>query len=125
VEQAQHWDSRGHFFAAAAEAMRRILIDNARRKQAEKHGGGQHRVELTEAYTSGATPEELLLLDDALAGLLREDPAAGAVAKLRLFAGLSVEQAGEALGIGRATAFRHWTYARAWLHAQLHDDGGS
>jgi RNA polymerase sigma factor (TIGR02999 family) len=125
VEKVQRWDSRRHFFAAAAEAMRRILIDNARRKKTQKQGGGLQRIELAEAlFASAEKADELLLLDDALANLARQDAAAAELAKLRLFAGLSVEQAGEALGISRATAFRHWTYARAWLHAQLHDDPG-
>jgi RNA polymerase sigma factor (TIGR02999 family) len=125
--QAQHWNSRGHFFAAAAEAMRRILIEDARRKKAGKHGGDRRRVELAEAvFAPRTTPEEILLLDDALSRLAQEDPAAAEVAKLRLFAGLSAEQAGKALRISRATAFRHWTYARAWLHARLKEaDHGS
>jgi RNA polymerase sigma factor (TIGR02999 family) len=122
VEKAQHWNSRGHFFAAAAEAMRRILIEDARRKKAEKHGGDRQRVELAEGlFASHSTAEELLILDDALSSLSREDPAAAEVAKLRLFAGLSVEQAAQTIGVSRATAFRHWTYARAWLHAELRD----
>jgi len=122
VEQAQHWNSRGHFFAAAAEAMRRILIEDARRKKTARHGGAFKQIGLAEAaLLAHATPDELLLLDDALCCLAREDPAAAEVAKLRLFAGLSVEQAGKALGLSRATAFRHWTYARAWLHARLKD----
>jgi RNA polymerase sigma factor (TIGR02999 family) len=126
ADNDHRWDSRGHFFAAAAEAMRRILIENARRKKAEKHGGEHQRVELAEAvFASSATPDELLFLDDALSNLTREDPAAAELAKLRLFTGLSVEQAADALGVSRATAFRHWTYARAWLHAQLRDDTGS
>jgi RNA polymerase sigma factor (TIGR02999 family) len=126
VEQAHQWNSRGHFFAAAAEAMRRILIEDARRKKSDRHGGNHKRVELAEAaFTPNTSPEELLLLDDALSGLAQEDPAAAELAKLRLFAGLSVEQSGEALGVSRATAFRHWTYARAWLHAQLKDSNKS
>jgi RNA polymerase sigma factor (TIGR02999 family) len=126
TEKVQRWNSRGHFFAAAAEAMRRILIENARRKQADKYGGGRRRVELGDAELSApARSDELLLLDDALTGLAREDPAAAELAQLRLFGGLSVEQAGAALGISRATAFRHWTYARAWLHAELRGGGAS
>jgi RNA polymerase sigma factor (sigma-70 family) len=121
-DNPQHWNSRGHFFAAAAEAMRRILIEDARRKKAEKHGGDRQRVELAEGlFASNSTAEELLILDDALSSLSREDPAAAEVAKLRLFAGLSVEQAAQTIGVSRATAFRHWTYARAWLHAELRD----
>jgi RNA polymerase sigma factor (TIGR02999 family) len=120
TDETPHWNSHGHFFAAAAEAMRRILVENARRKQALKHGGGHRRVDLGEVVLAApAQPDELLLLDEALASLAREDPAVAELAKLHLFAGLTVEQAGEALGISRATAFRHWTYARAWLHAEL------
>jgi RNA polymerase sigma factor (TIGR02999 family) len=120
VEKAHHWNSRGHFFAAAAEAMRRILIENARRKKSEKHGGGRHRLDVA-AVELPATddPERWLLLDDALTCLAEEDPAAAQVAQLRLFTGLPVEEAASSLGISRATAFRHWTYARAWLQAKL------
>ena len=122
VEKAQHWDSRGHFFAAAAEAMRRILVDNARHKKAQKRGGMQNRVDLAHAdLASPGNPEAFLVLDDALSRLAQEDPDAASVAKLRLFTGLSVEEASRVLGISRATAFRHWTYARAWLQAQLHE----
>src|SRR5262245_27367057 len=122
VEQAQSWNSRGHFFAAAAEAMRRILIEQARRKRAEKHGGGRRRIDLAQAEPiAHAGPEELLELDDALGRLAREDEGAAAVAKLRLFAGLSVGQAAQALGVSRASAYRDWAYARAWLHACLRD----
>jgi RNA polymerase sigma factor (TIGR02999 family) len=118
--KVRDWNSRGHFFAAAAEAMRRILIENARRRSAEKHGGDWSRIELSDAIDrKAARDEELLMLDDALTLLGREDAAAAEMAKLRLFAGLSVEEAGNALGISRATAFRHWTYARAWLQAKL------
>jgi RNA polymerase sigma factor (TIGR02999 family) len=119
-EQTHDWNSRGHFFAAAAEAMRRILIENARRKKARRHGGDLYRIELSDAVAdTGSSDEDLLVLDDALSALGREDTAAADLAKLRLFAGLSVEEAGRALGISRATAFRHWTYARAWLQAEL------
>jgi RNA polymerase sigma factor (TIGR02999 family) len=118
-----HWNSRGHFFAAAAEAMRRILIDNARRKQTEKHGGAHQRLDLSSIDVPAPDESERwLLLDDALQRLTGDDPAAAGVAKLRLFAGLSVEDAAQALGISRATAFRHWTYARAYLQAEFQDD---
>jgi len=116
------WDGRGHFFAAAAEAMRRILIDNARRKGRQKRGGavGQ-RVDLDcRDLVSQTTPDELLLLDDALAALAAEEPEAGQLVKLRYFAGLSIEQAAELLGLSRTTAYEHWAYARAWLHAELY-----
>jgi RNA polymerase sigma factor (TIGR02999 family) len=120
VDQAKHWNSRGHFFAAAAEAMRRILVENARRKQAKKHGGARRRVDLDHAEAVTATPpEDLLALDEALERLSRNDPMAGKLVQLRYFAGLSVEQAAAALGLSTATAYRHWTFARAWLHAQL------
>jgi RNA polymerase sigma factor (TIGR02999 family) len=116
----QHWHSRGHFFAAAAEAMRRILIENARRKRADKHGGGRERLELMEAdWIAPNQSDRLLLLNDALDKLAAEDSAAAELVKLRVFAGLSVEEAARALGIARTTAFRRWTYARAWLRAEL------
>ena len=116
----QNWNSRGHFFAAAADAMRRILIDNARRKNSEKHGGDFNRVDLDHANLSCAqTPHELLELDDALTELERQDPGAGQLFKLRYFAGCSVEDAGEILGLSRATAYRQWTFARAWVLKRL------
>jgi RNA polymerase sigma factor (TIGR02999 family) len=122
AENAQEWNSRGHFFAAAAEAMRRILVENARRKKTQKHGGAGQRVELAEIEApSSSTSDGWLLLDDALGAFTHEDQIAAQVAKLHLFAGLSVEDAGTVLGISRATAFRHWTYARAWLQARLQD----
>jgi RNA polymerase sigma factor (TIGR02999 family) len=114
------WDGRGHFFAAAAEAMRRILVDRAREKHAEKRGGGRRRLDVDAAdLATTAGPDQLLILDEALSGLAREDPAAARLVELRLFAGLTVDQAGKALGISTATAYRHWNYARAWLHAEL------
>jgi RNA polymerase sigma factor (TIGR02999 family) len=121
VEKAQHWNSRGHFFAAAAEAMRRILIENARRKGRQKRGGaGWQRVDLdSEDLVSQTTPDELLCFDDAVAALTAEEPEAGQLVKLRYFAGLSIEQAAEMLGLSRTTAYDHWAYARAWLHAEL------
>jgi RNA polymerase sigma factor (TIGR02999 family) len=109
-----------HFFAAAAEAMRRILVDNARRKQADKRGGGARRFEPSEAdRVVLPDPDTLLTVDEALAKLATEDPASAEVARLRLFAGLSVEEAAEALGVSRATAFRDWAYARAVLTTAL------
>ena len=120
VEQAQHWNSRGHFFAACAEAMRRILVDNARRKKAEKHGGGLRRVNLDkEDALAAAPPEDLLALDEALEQLTRHDPRAAQVVRLHCFAGLTVEQAAEMLDLSRTNAYRLWTFARAWLHCQL------
>jgi RNA polymerase sigma factor (TIGR02999 family) len=123
-EHEAHWDNRGHFFAAAAEAMRRILVENARHKKRDKHGGGRRRVDLPDLPAADQEPEDLLALDDALATLAEEDPAAAAVVKLRLYTGLSVEEAAEALGLSRAHAYRHWTYARAWLRAALGDASG-
>jgi RNA polymerase sigma factor (TIGR02999 family) len=120
VEQSQHFHSKGHFFAAAAEAMRRILVEQARRKQADKRGGRRQRVSLAEA-DAGHTPpdEELLAIDDALTRLAAEDPQAARLIQLRYFAGFSVEDAGEALGISRSSAYEHWAWARARLRCLL------
>ncbi len=119
TDQARHWSSRGHFFAAAAEAMRRILVEQARRKKAEIHGGDRQRVELREGdWASRATPDEMVALDESLARLATEDQLAAEVVNLRLFAGLAVDEAARCLGVSRATAYRHWTYGRAWLLAE-------
>jgi len=119
-EQGQSWDSRGHFFAAAAEAMRRILIDNARRKRRPKHGGDRQRVDLNEAAVLTDTPShDLLALDEALTKLAAEEPAKAELVKLRFFAGLTIPEAAQMLGISVATAERHWTYARVWLYSEL------
>jgi RNA polymerase sigma factor (TIGR02999 family) len=110
------WENQGHFFAAAAEAMRRILVDTARRKRTQKHGGHNHRVDLTDVPANAEVgDEQLLALDAALTRFAAEDPVAARVVELRHFAGLSIEDAATALGLSRATAYRHWTYARAWL----------
>jgi RNA polymerase sigma factor (TIGR02999 family) len=115
-----HWDNRGHFFAAAAEAMRRILIENARRKGRLKRGGGRRRVDLEQVEAVADAPaEHLLALDEALAGLAAEDAAKAGLVKLRYFAGLTVEEAARCLGVSRATADRWWAYARAWLYDRL------
>jgi RNA polymerase sigma factor (TIGR02999 family) len=120
-----HWNSRGHFIAAAAEAMRRILVENARRKKTEKRGGKRRRVDLAQAEPlENADPDTLLDVDELLTRLADEDPEAAQVAKLRLFAGLSVEQAAQALSTSRASAYRQWTYARAWLHTRLGSGAG-
>ena len=120
-DQAPHWDGRGHFFAAAAEAMRRILIDNARRKGRLKRGGARKRVDLDDAdLVSLAAPDELLLIDEAISKLAREDARAAQLVRLRYFAGLSVEEAAELSGLSRSTAYEHWSYARAWLHCELY-----
>lgn len=120
--ETPQFNGRQHFFAVAAEAMRHILVDKARRKRRAKHGGGWHRVELDDKIASPPTePDELLALDESLDRLAVEDPEAAMVVKLRYFAGQSVEEAAETLGISRATAYRHWTFARAWLLNELSD----
>jgi RNA polymerase sigma factor (TIGR02999 family) len=117
------WNSRGHFIAAAAEAMRRILIENARRKKTEKLGGGRKRIDFSQAEPiTQADPDAILDLDEALTILAAEDPVAAQVAKLRIFAGLSIEDAAQALSISRASAYRQWAYARAWLQARFRDE---
>jgi len=124
-EPDAHWNSRGHFITAAAEAMRRILVENARRKKTEKRGGKRRRVDLAQAEPlENADPDTLLDVDELLTRLADEDPEAAQVAKLRLFAGLSVEQAAQALSTSRASAYRQWTYARAWLHTRLGSGAG-
>ena len=120
----QKFEGRGHFFAAAAEAMRRILVDNARRKKAVKHGGELRRVELDGLDVPIRTPpEEVLALDEALTRLAAEDPEAAQVVQLHFFAGLSIEQAAAALGVSRATAYRDWSFARAWLRCAIGGEG--
>jgi RNA polymerase sigma factor (TIGR02999 family) len=119
-EYAQRWQSRGHFLAAAAEAMRRVLIDNARRKKRPKHGGGRQRVDLDEgASVSDAPSIDLLDLDEALTKFAAEEPVKAELVKLRFFAGLTTSEAAATLGISVATAERYWTYARTWLYATL------
>lgn len=118
----QPWDNRGHFFAAAAEAIRRILIEKARRKKRLRHGGEQRRVELDEAISLAEPPrDEFLILDDALRRLSALEPTKAELIKLRYFAGLSIEQAGDLLHISRSTAKRYWDYGRAWLLAEMSD----
>ena len=120
VGRGSRWDSRGHFFAAAAEAMRRILIDRAREKRAAKRGGGRKKLDIDAVdVATRASPDQLLAIDDALAKLARQDPAAARLVELRYFGGLTVDEAGEVLGLSTATAYRHWKYARAWLHGEL------
>jgi RNA polymerase sigma factor (sigma-70 family) len=114
------FDSRGHFFAAAAEAMRRILVENARRKKRLKHGGGRQRLDLDQHDVPvEPPPEEFLALDGALTQLAAEDAQAAKVVHLHYFAGVSIEEAAEMLGISRATAYRQWNYARAWLRCAI------
>jgi RNA polymerase sigma factor (TIGR02999 family) len=122
VDEKRNWDSRAHFFAAAAEAMRRILIDQARRKRRPKHGGSRNRISLDEALCVGEAPDDdLLALDESLEKLAREAPAQAELVKLHYFAGLSLEEAGKVLGVSHRTAKRHWAYARAWLYAAMCD----
>ena len=120
VKDPQRWEGRGHFFAAAAEAMRRILVERARRKGARKRGGGATRVDLAGAAPAGADHSfDLLDLDEALGELERHDAQAAGLVKLRYFAGLSHQEAAEALGVGRRAADRLWRAARAWLYQRL------
>lgn len=122
VEKAQHWNSRGHFFHAAAESMRRILIETARRKKRIRHGGGQTRIQLDRLDLADASAsEEVLALDEALQRLAVEEPVVTQVVKLRYFAGLTIEQTAAALGISVRTTNRHWAYAKAWLFRELAD----
>jgi len=123
VDQAQHWNSRCHFFAAAAEAMRRILVENARRKKRSKHGGDCQRIDLDSGISCEPIPDDLVALDKALDRLAMEDTPAAELVKLHFFAGLPTEQAGELLGLSRASAYRLWAYARAWLRAEI--EGGN
>jgi RNA polymerase sigma factor (TIGR02999 family) len=131
-DEPQQFNGRGHFFAAAAEAMRRILVERARRRQRVRHGGGRQRLDLEQLDAAELTladdvdgdndfadANELLALDEALARLAAHEPRAADVVKLRFFAGLTAEQAADSLGISLRTANRHWAYAKAWLYQQL------
>jgi RNA polymerase sigma factor (TIGR02999 family) len=123
-DESIQWNSRGHFFAAAAEAMRRILIENARRKGRLRHGGDRQRLDLDQLSTlTDDRPDELLALDEALSRLEQLDMTAAQLVKLRFFAGLTMSQAADALAIPLRTAERNWTYARAWLHRALSQPG--
>jgi RNA polymerase sigma factor (TIGR02999 family) len=122
VEKVQRWDSRGHFFAAAAEAMRRILVESARRRHAQKRGGRAECIDLPDVTESASDdPIDLLAFDEALTKLQTLQPQKAQVVKLRYFAGFSVEETAMLLGISRATAQRSWAYARAWLFGQLNE----
>jgi RNA polymerase sigma factor (TIGR02999 family) len=124
ADRAQHWNSRGHFFASAAEAMRRILVENARRKRRLRHGGGRKRLDVDAIdLAADVADERLLALDEAMTKLAVEEPTVAEVVKLRYFAGFTIEQTAEVLGISVRTANRHWAYARAWLHQQLEQSG--
>lgn len=120
--EEQNWKSRTHFFAAAAEAMRRILIDNARRKKRLKHGGAHKRIDFDEAILAkdnNTSSDELIALDEALEKLTKKDKVKADLVKLRYFAGLTGEQAAEVLGISGSTAERYWVYARSWLRLEI------
>ncbi|MBC8356618.1 MAG: sigma-70 family RNA polymerase sigma factor [Planctomycetes bacterium] len=123
VEHQQRWDSRGHFFTAASEAMRRILVESARRKKSLKRGGEMNRRDLSESHiASAATDDDLLALDEALDKLAEIDPQAAQLVKLRYFTGLTIPQAAEVLDIGQRSADRLWAYAKAWLHEEIRGD---
>ena len=120
TQNDQQWSGRSHFFAAAAEAMRRVLVERARRKASRKHGGGRQQVDLDEAVSCTPGPaDELLSLDEALDKLAAEDPRKAELVKLRFFAGLTLDEAAETLGVVRRTADRYWAFARSWLYAAL------
>jgi len=129
-EEAQEWDGRGHFFAAAAEAMRRILVDAARRRKRLKHGGALDRVELDEqvednlAIEAPESREDLVALDAALTKFQEEDPEAAQLVKLRYFVGMSMSEAATVLGISQRSAERTWTFAKAWLHREIAENPG-
>jgi len=125
-QQSQQWDGRGHFFAAAAEAMRRILIDNARRKGAVRHGGNQHRLNVDKVQIAAELKDdELLAINEALDKFSECDSQKAELVKLRYFVGLTLEEAAEVLGISHTMAKRHWTYARAWLLREIRRDENS
>ena len=124
VDKVQEWDSRGHFFAAAAESMRRILVESARKKKCLRHGGGHRRVDLQEGLSLADSPQDdLLALDEALTPLATREPAKAELVKLRYFAGLSIDEAADLMHISRTTTKRYWAYARAWLLAEIDDAG--
>jgi RNA polymerase sigma factor (TIGR02999 family) len=124
ADPGRQWNGRGHFFAAAAEAMRRILVENARRKRGPKQGGGLRRVNLDEAASYAPEPaDDILSLNEALDRLACEDPRKAELVRLRYFTGLSVQEAAEVLGISRATADRYWAYAKVWLYCALSGEG--
>ena len=120
VDEPRQWNGRGHFFGAAAEAMRRILVEKARRKRSLKHGGQMQRIELDLASAAIENPvEELLALDEALSRFEQQWPDKAKLVKLKYFAGLTIPEASQVIGISTATAERYWKFARAWLHSQL------
>ena len=125
TEKAQRWNSRRHFFSAAAQAMRRILVDRARQRLALKRGGGRVQAAPSNELAETAAPAGIVAVHDALDALAEDDPLCADLVKLRYFAGFSIEESAEALQVSRASAYRLWTYARAWLRASLQDGDGS
>jgi RNA polymerase sigma factor (TIGR02999 family) len=126
VDSPQLWDGRGHFFAAAAEAMRRILINRAKEKKRLKRGGGKKRLDWNRLEVADdASDDDLIMINDALEVLAEEQPQCAELVKLRFFAGLTLDQAAECLGIGQRTADRYWSFARAWLYKELRGGTGS
>jgi RNA polymerase sigma factor (TIGR02999 family) len=123
VGSNQEWDGRGHFLAAAAEAMRRILVERARKKRRIKHGGQFARVELSDAATRiGIRPDEVIMISDLLESLGQQYPLEAQIVKLHYFAGLTISEAGTAVGVSSATAYRYWTFARAWMRDAIEVD---
>jgi RNA polymerase sigma factor (TIGR02999 family) len=119
----EEWDGRGHFLAAAAEAMRRILVERARKKRRVKHGGHYRRVELNDAATHvGIAPDQVIMVSDLLDSLGKRYALEALIVKLHYFAGLNISEAGKAVGVSSATAYRYWLFARSWLHEELRDD---
>jgi RNA polymerase sigma factor (TIGR02999 family) len=124
--EAQSWDSRGHFFAAAAEAMRRILVDNARSKRSKRHGGDHHKVSLSEVFLAIEGPkDDILALNEALDKLANEDQKIAELIKLRYFAGLTLDQVAKIMGLGRRTVDRYWALGRAWLYQEITQEGNT
>ena len=122
-DAGQHWNSRGHFFAAAAEAMRRILVDVARKKQSIRHGGERNQQSLSSVQLEQVGPDiDLFAVDEALTNLEKQHPLASNIVKLRYYCGMTIAETAECLGVSNATVERHWAYARARLHAELADD---
>jgi RNA polymerase sigma factor (TIGR02999 family) len=125
VQKAQHWNSRGHFFAAAAEAMRRILVEGARHRKTQKAGGGHQRVALADLTIPEGSGDDLLLLHDALENLEKKDQRKAELVKLRFFAGLTIEEAANMLGVSTSTADTDWAYARSWLRLEIGGEASS
>jgi len=119
VPRTQNWDGRGHFFAAAAEAMRRILVESARHKQRIRHGGGQERIDLSDVGVAAPLDDKIILVNDALESLAIEDPVQAEVVKLRFFAGLSNAEAAVVVGMSEKTVQRYWSHAKAWLYGYI------